>query len=90
MGGMERESKILKVNNGGERDGVATSPMKKKGAFYSPFTKYDRCRFVRPENLGPGKEYLPLYLGLCPKVLSRTSRGPDSGQFWANNTAWKR
>jgi hypothetical protein len=33
MGGMERESKLLKVNNGGEREGVATSPRWKKGAF---------------------------------------------------------
>jgi hypothetical protein len=31
MGGMERESKLLKVNNGGEREGVANSPRKKKG-----------------------------------------------------------
>jgi hypothetical protein len=36
MGGMERESKLLKVNNGGERIGVATSPRRKKGAFYRP------------------------------------------------------
>jgi hypothetical protein len=32
MGGMERESKLLKVNNGGEREGVATSPRWKKWA----------------------------------------------------------
>jgi hypothetical protein len=25
MGGMERESKLLNVNNGGEREGVASS-----------------------------------------------------------------
>jgi hypothetical protein len=36
MGGMERESKLLKVNNGEEREGVATSPRWKKGTFYSP------------------------------------------------------
>jgi hypothetical protein len=33
---MDREIKLLKVNNGGERDRVATSPRKKKGVFYSP------------------------------------------------------
>jgi hypothetical protein len=26
MGGIERESKLLKINNGGEREGVETSP----------------------------------------------------------------
>jgi hypothetical protein len=36
MGGMERESKLLKVNNGGEREGVAISPRRKKGTFHSP------------------------------------------------------
>jgi hypothetical protein len=30
---MERESKLLKVNNGREREGVATSPRKKKRPF---------------------------------------------------------
>jgi hypothetical protein len=36
MGGMERESMLLKVNNGGEREGIATSLRWKKGTFYSP------------------------------------------------------
>jgi hypothetical protein len=31
---MERESKLLKVNNGREREGVATSPRKKKRPFF--------------------------------------------------------
>jgi hypothetical protein len=44
MEGMERESKLLKVNNGGEREEVAPIPRWKKGAFYSPPTKYGRCR----------------------------------------------
>jgi hypothetical protein len=64
MGGMEREreSKLLKVNNGGEREGVATSLRKKKGPFIVPSMKYGHCRIFRPENLAQGAEYPPSLL----------------------------
>jgi hypothetical protein len=35
IGGMERESKLLKVNNGGERDS-SNQPKEEEGTFYSP------------------------------------------------------
>jgi hypothetical protein len=38
MGGMERESKLLKVNNGGER-GSNQQPKEKEGTFYNPLHK---------------------------------------------------
>jgi hypothetical protein len=50
MGGMERESKLLKVNNGGEREGVATSPRRKKGAFYRSSHENSCCRPLSPES----------------------------------------
>jgi hypothetical protein len=39
---MERESKLIKVNNAGEKEGVSTNPRGKKRAFYSLPMKYDR------------------------------------------------
>jgi hypothetical protein len=39
MGGMERESKLLKVNNGGEREGVATAQGGRRGPFIGLPTK---------------------------------------------------
>jgi hypothetical protein len=53
MAGMERDSKLIKVNNGGEREGVATSPRKKKGPFIVPSTKYGRWRIFRPDYPAP-------------------------------------
>jgi hypothetical protein len=66
MGGIERETKLLKVNNEGE-EGVATSPRKKKGPFIVPSTKYGHCRIFRPENLASGAEYPPTLSGLVHK-----------------------
>jgi hypothetical protein len=39
MGGMERESKLLKVNNGGDREGVATAQGGRRGPFIGLPTK---------------------------------------------------
>jgi hypothetical protein len=61
MGGMERESKLLKVNNGGEREGVANSPRKKKGPFIVPSMKYGHCRIFRPDYPASGGKIRPSY-----------------------------
>jgi hypothetical protein len=78
MGGMERESKLLKVNNGGEIEGVATSPRWKKRHFILPSMKYGHCRNFRPDYLAPGgknsPKNLPPYWEPHPKVRSRYSR----------------
>jgi hypothetical protein len=63
MRGMERESKLLKVNNGEEREGVATSPRKKKGPFIVPSMKYGRCKIFRPDYPVPGGKISPK---ICP------------------------
>jgi hypothetical protein len=78
MGGMERESKLLKINNGGERDRVAASPRKKNGAFYSPPPmKYGCCgifvsRIIRPRGKNP-----PSLTGSRAQKSLAEIRGPD-------------
>jgi hypothetical protein len=56
MGGGGRESKASRSNNGGEREMEATSPRRKKGAFYRSPTKTSRCWALTPESpaLGVG------------------------------------
>jgi hypothetical protein len=80
MGGMERESKLLKVNNEAEREGLAYSPRKKKGAFYSLPTKYGRCRIFRPDYPAPGAKIRPKIrplTGRCAQKSLAEIRGPD-------------
>jgi hypothetical protein len=66
MGGMERENKLLKVNSGGYREGVATIPRWKKGPFIAPHKiwqlQYFLGRIIRPK----GQKSTPL-LGATPK-----------------------
>jgi hypothetical protein len=56
MGGGGRESKDSRSNNGREREKEATSPRRKKGAFYKSPTKTSHCWALTPESpaLGAG------------------------------------
>jgi hypothetical protein len=50
MGVGGRESKASRSNNGGEREKEATSPRRKKGAFYRSPTKTRCCWALTPES----------------------------------------
>jgi hypothetical protein len=78
MEGIERESKLLKVNNEGE-ERVATSPRKKKGPFIVLSTKYGHCRIFLGQKIQPrGQNIRPPYRGSCTKVLRKISKGPKA------------
>jgi hypothetical protein len=75
IGEMERESKLLKVNNGGERErGSSNQPKVEEGGFYSPPQNMAVAGFFRPDYPAPGAKIRPPYWEPCPKVLSRNSR----------------
>jgi hypothetical protein len=70
MGGMERERKLLKVNNGGERERVATRPRMKKGPFIAPSMKYGHYRIFRPDYPASREKICP-YTGRWTPINSR-------------------